>query len=119
MGGVSWEVQLPADMKAPQYKVKNPEYLGDDDMKLKLDGTFPKFSSVDSYIKNNVATKVLEKKPLGEAFLIVAEVPKYNAGKFLMTGMVPGKTIGWYCSGADKREAEIRAMCESVKFSRK
>jgi len=116
MNGVSWEVTLPADMKAPEYKVTSPEYSGDQDVELKLDTSFPKFSSIDGYITRNVATKVLEKKQIGDAHFVVVEPQK--AGTFSMTALVLDDTIGWRCSGAKERAAEIQAMCESVKFKR-
>ncbi len=118
MGGVRWEVTLPDDMLAPQYKVNQPEFLGPDDLSLTLDGTFPKFDTVEGYVERNVATKVLEKKQVGEAWLVVTEPQAHNAGKLLMTGIVLGKNIGWRCSGSKTRETDIRAMCASVKFSR-
>lgn len=118
MGGVAWEVELPLDMKAPQYKVNNPEYLGDDEMRLALDATFPVFATPEDYIKANVATKVLEKKQSGDAYFIVAEAQAHNAGQFLMTALIPGKPIGWRCSGLATREADIRAMCSSVRFKK-
>ena len=117
MGGVRWEVTLPDDMKAPQYKVNQPEFLGPDDLRVGLDGTFPKFGTLESYIERNVATKVLEKKQVGEAWLIVTEPQAHNAGKLLMTAIVLGKNIGWRCSGSVTRETDIRAMCASVKFA--
>lgn len=117
MNGVAWEVALPVDMKAPQYKVTNPEYLGGD-MNLKLDATFPKFSTVEAYLERNAATKVLEKKQVGEAYFVVMEQQTPNSGKFRMVAMVPNQTIGWYCSGSAAREVDIRAMCASVKFSK-
>lgn len=114
MGGVKWTVGLVEGMKAPQYEVKNPEYLGPDDMKVKLDGTFPSFESADSYIKRNVATEVLEKEEHGEATFIVAK--PQSKGTFTIKALVPGKKIGWWCSGDEKREQDLRAMCRSVKF---
>lgn len=118
MNGVTWEVALPVDMKAPQYKVTSPEYLGDDDMKLGLDSTFPKFPTVEGYLERNAATKVLEKKQVGPAYFIVLAPQSKTDTTFSMTAMVPGQTIGWRCSGAAAREADVRAMCTSVKFSK-
>lgn len=115
MNGVAWEVTLPADMRAPQYEVKNPEYLGDDDLSLNLSNAFPKFSSLDAYISRNVP-KVISKKQVGDVHFVISEPQK--AGMFYMTGMVPNDTIGWHCHGAQARAAEIQAMCESVKFKR-
>lgn len=118
MNGVSWEVALPVDMTKPQYKVTNPEYLGDNDMKLTLDGTFPKFATVDGYLERNAATKVLEKKHIGQAYFIVLEKQLKSDTSFSMRAMVPGQPIGWYCAGDPAREADVRAMCTSVKFSK-
>ncbi len=118
MNGTTWEVALPVDMKAPQYKVTAPEYLGDDDMKLVLDATFPKFPTVEGYLERNAATKVLEKKQVGPAHFIVLAPQSPTSTTFSMTAMVPGQTIGWHCYGASVREADIRAMCTSVKFSK-
>lgn len=118
MNGVSWEVALPVDMTKPQYKVTNPEYLGDNDMKLTLDATFPKFPTVDGYLSRNAATKVLEKKQVGAAWFIVLEKQGSSDTDFSMRAMVPNQNIGWYCSGAPAREADVRAMCASVKFSK-
>jgi hypothetical protein len=118
MNGVSWEVALPVDMKAPSYKVTSPEYLGDNDMKLGLDSTFPKFPTVEGYLERNAATKVLEKKQVGPAYFIVLEKQSKTDTNFSMTAMVPNQTIGWRCSGAAAREADVRAMCASVKFSK-
>jgi hypothetical protein len=116
MNGVSWEVTMPADLHKPQYPVKNPEYLGDADATLALSNTFPKFSSVDSYIERNIATKVLEKKQIGEAHFVIYESQK--TGGFSMVAIVPNDTIGWRCSGEMKRAEELRAMCESVKYKK-
>ena len=116
MNGVSWEVTMPADLHKPQYTVKNPEYLGDGDATLALSNSFPKFSSVDSYIERNIATKVIEKKQIGEAHFVIYESQK--AGGFSMVAIVPNDTIGWRCSGEMTRAAELRAMCESVKFKK-
>ena len=118
MNGVSWEIALPVDMTKPQYKVTNPEYLGDNDMKLTLDATFPKFPTVDSYLARNASTKVLEKKQVGAAWFIVLEPQGKSDTDFSMRAMVPNQNIGWYCSGAPAREADVRAMCASVKFSK-
>lgn len=118
MNGVRWEVTLPVDMKAPQYKVNNPEYLGDDEVSLALDGSAPVFSTVEEYIQSNVTTRVLEKKQVGEAVLLVTAPQAHNAHKILMAAVVPGKTIGWRCSGSKLREADVRAMCQSVRFAR-
>jgi hypothetical protein len=98
--------------------VTNPEYLGDNDMKLTLDGTFPKFATVDGYLERNAATKVLEKKQIGQAYFIVLEKQLKSDTSFSMRAMVPGQTIGWYCAGDPAREADVRAMCTSVKFSK-
>jgi hypothetical protein len=116
MNGISWEVTMPADLHKPQYPVTNPEYLGDGDATLALSNRFPKFSSVDSYIERNIATKVLEKKQIGEAHFVIYESQK--AGGFSMVAIVPNDTIGWKCSGEMTRAAELRAMCESVVYKK-
>lgn len=116
MNGVSWEVTMPADLHKPTWESKHPEYLGDGDAKLSLSSNGPKFSSVDGYIERNIATKVLEKKQIGEAHFVIYESQK--TGGFAMVAIVPNDTIRWDCSGDMSRAAELRAMCESVKYKK-
>lgn len=116
MSGVKWTFGLVEGMKAPQWKHENPEFLGPDDMTFKMTTKFPKFSSIEKYIKMNIPTEVTEQKKHGDATLIVFKPQK--EGSFSMRGIVIGQELGWYCWGDAKREAEIRAMCESVKYER-
>jgi hypothetical protein len=100
-------------MKPPQYKTSYPEYLGDKDMKVVLSSTNPKFASAESYIKNNVATKVLENKQIGEATFIVAEPGKGDEANFSMVAIVPNQPIGWNCTGTSRARPRF-ARCARV-----
>jgi len=93
-----------------------PHFLGPNDMTFKMTTKIPKFSSIEQYIKTNIATEVTEQKEHGDATLIVYKPQK--EGQFGMRGIVIGQKLGWYCWGDAKREADIRAMCESVKLER-
>ena len=41
-----------------------------------------------------------------------------KTGGFAMVAIVPNDTIRWDCSGDMSRAAELRAMCESVKYKK-
>lgn len=60
----------------------------------------------------------MTKKQVGAAWFIVLEAQGKSDTDFSMRAMVPNQNIGWYCSGAPGREADVRAMCASVRFSK-
>jgi len=115
--GVTWEFSMPKEMKAPEYETDNPEFMSSD-MKLTLSTGYPEFSTADAYIERNVTTEVMEKVEVGPAVLIISKSPAYKDDEVSYTAIVPGDTIGWSCSGSKERKKEVRAMCESVKFTK-
>jgi hypothetical protein len=116
MNGVRWEAAMPEAMRPPAYKITDPEYFSDH-MSLGMTSSFPKFDSVEKYIKYNVSTKVLDREQVGDAVLLrIAPQGSDEDSQVYIQALVPRQPIGWTCSGPQSLEADVRAMCRSVRF---
>jgi hypothetical protein len=115
MFGIEWTVAVPEDMKLlEESPSRAPNYQSvDGATRFTLSSVRDKSTTVETY-KKGIRDPITATELKGGVNFLISKDEDYIS----IHGFLPNQTVGWMCSGPTEREADIRAMCENVRFKK-